>query len=313
VGFRQPIWLLTLLAVPAIAVLLWAATRVRTRNAVRFAAADMLEGLAPRAGFRKWVPPACLVAAVALGAIAAAGPFRNTTRAKEQATIVLTLDTSLSMMADDVDPTRFAAAKSAATDVIEHTPPQMKVGVVSFAGTAQVVAPPTRDKDRAVQAINALRLQESTAIGEGIMASLDALNSGGDIADAGSAKAILLLSDGETEEGIPSDRAAAEAKRYGVPVYTVAVGRDTTTIEVDGQTAEVHVDEAELRKIAEMTGGQFFRVLDADSLNKVFESIGSRLGVEEVEQSLVPLFVALAAVALVASIALSMVWFGRLA
>lgn len=323
-GFHQPLWLLTLLAVAPLALLLVWALRRRNRTAVRFAAADMLDGLVPRVGVRKWIPPAGLVAALVLAAVALAGPFMTTTQPKEQATIVLAIDVSNSMMAKDVSPDRITAAKNAARDLVKGVPNQMKVGVVAFAGTAQVLTVPTRDHERAIAAVDTLRLQNETAIGEGIDAGLDALSAtgGGDgggegagaIADAADhSQAIVLLSDGQTTSGTPSQVAAARAQQAGVPVFTVAFGTDHGEVEIDGQVIPVQVDENELRTIAQMTGGDFFRANDAGALDRIFSSIGSRLGTEEVQQDLWVVFAVLAALALVAALVLSIWWFGRLA
>lgn len=320
-GFHQPLWLLTLLAVVPLALLLVWALRRRNRHAVRFAAADMLDGLVPRTGGRKWIPPAALIAALVLAAVAAAGPYMTTTQPKEQATIVLAIDVSNSMMAKDVSPDRITAAKSAARDLVEGVPDQAKVGVVAFAGTAQVLAVPTRDHQRAIAAIDTLRLQNETAIGEGIDAGLDALKAGGGTGDGAGessdpsdhSQAIVLLSDGQTTTGTPSQAASERAKQAGVPVFTVAFGTNHGEVELDGQIIPVQVDENELRSIAQTTGGDFFRANDAGSLDRIFSSIGSRLGTEVVQQDLWLMFAILAGFALVAAIVLSIWWFGRLA
>lgn len=331
-GFHQPLWLLTLPATALVALALVWALRRRNRSAVRFAAADMLDGLVPKVGARKWVPPAALIAAMVLAGVALAGPYVNTTQPKEQATIVLAIDVSNSMMAKDVSPDRITAAKNAARDLINTMPKQVKVGVVAFAGTAQVLAVPTRDHQRVVAALSSLRLQNETAIGEGIEAGIDALrataspggsspggSSGGESSDPTSSdpgdhsQAIVLLSDGQTTTGVPSQSAATEAKQAGVPVFTVAFGTNHGEVEIDGQVIPVQVDENELRSIAQTTGGDFFRADDAGSLDRIFSSIGSRLGSEEVQQNLWVVFAVLAGLALVASVVLSIWWFGRLA
>lgn len=324
-GFHQPLWLLTLLAIAPIALILVWALRRRNRTAVRFAAADMLDGLVPKVGARKWIPPAGLIAALVLAAVALAGPYMTTTQPKEQATIVLAIDVSNSMMAKDVSPDRITAAKNAARDLIKGVPAQMKVGVVAFAGTAQVLTVPTRDHQRAIAAVDTLRLQNETAIGEGIDAGLDALRAAGTSGDsqdgtngaasadsADHSQAIVLLSDGQTTTGTPSQAAATRAKQAGIPVFTVAFGTNHGEVEIDGQVIPVQVDENELHAIAQTTGGEFFRANDGGTLDRIFSSLGSRLGTEEVQQDLGIAFAVLAAVALVAALVLSIWWFGRL-
>lgn len=324
--------LLWLLAVPVVAGLIWLAMRRRDTSAARFAAADMMDGLIPRAGWKIWVPPVLIVIAVAAGAIAAARPERETKVPREQATLILTLDTSLSMMATDVLPDRMSAAKSAAEEVLTRLPEQMRAGVVAFAATANVVAQPNRDRAAAIAAVRSLRLNEGTAVGNAIVTSLEALgdapalngfgnggspepDASGDFGDSGDEvppSAIVLLSDGDTVIGTDPLDAAQQARDAGVPIYTIAFGTGDATIEIGGQTIPVSVDEQELREIAEVSGGEFFRAFDESTLENIFSDIGTRVGLEDKTVDLTPYFVAAAVILLVGALGTSLVWYGRM-
>lgn len=312
-GFADPIMLLGLIAVPVVALALWFAMSRRSRSAVRFAAADLLDGIAPRGGWRRWVPPVLLILAVGLGALAMAQPGVKTKLPREQATLIMALDVSISMKATDVEPNRFGAMKSAAEEALTNLPEGMRVGVVSFAGSSRLVEWPTRDHQLAIDAIQSLRLEKGTAIGDGIVTSLDALEEDGAVESAGDASAILLMSDGDNQLGTPVEEAAARAAELGIPVYSVAFGTQSTTIDFEGTRVPVVVNEEQLRGIAEATGGEYFRALDGQSLQKIFAEVGSQVGLEETVVDLTLWFAIAAAVFLLAAIVTSLVWFGRIA
>lgn len=312
-GFRDPAMLLTLLAVPLVAGGLWLAMRRRNRSAVRFAAADLLDGLVPKAGWRKWLPPSLLICAVVLGAIASARPGMTAKLPKEQATLMMTLDVSISMKATDVKPNRLGAMKTATREALLGMPDGMRVGITSFAGSARLVEWPTRNRAEAIDAVQSLRLEKGTAIGDGIVTSLDALKEDGATEKAAGANAILLMSDGDNQLGTPLADAASQARSMGVPVYTVAFGTGTTTIDFEGTQVPVTVDETELRNIAESTGGEFFRALDSKSLERIFAEVGSKVGLEEHIIDLTAWFAGAAGFVLLAGIATSLWWFGRVA
>src|SRR5205085_10221376 len=191
---------------------------------------------------------------------------------REKATIILALDVSQSMAATDVEPTRLAAAQAAATKFAASIPQPLRLGLVSFAGTAQVLVSPTTDRQQVQAGIARLALAPRTAIGEAIFASLDAV-----AADQAPAT-IVLMSDGSTTAGRPNDAAAQAAKDAHVPVTTIAYGTDHGTVELDGQTIPVPVDKASLKTIAESTGGRFFEASDAGQLRQVYDDIGRAVG-----------------------------------
>ncbi len=314
------LWLLV--AVAAIAIIYVLLQRRRKTYALRFSASDMFDSVAPsRPGFRRHLPPTVFVLALAALVVAVAQPARLVRVPRERATIIVAIDVSLSMQAEDVDPDRLRAAQEAANRFIDELPPTLNVGVVSFAGTAAVLVTPTRDRLPAHNAINNLRLAESTAIGEAIFTSLDALLSAppDDTGELPPAR-IVLLSDGETTVGRPDVDAIRAAKEAEIPVSTIAFGTEGGTIIYDDPRTEfvesdpirVPVREDNLRAIAADTGGAFFAASSLEELEAVYEDIGSAVGYEDVNREITDWFVAGGLGLLALSSGLSLLWFQRL-
>jgi Ca-activated chloride channel family protein len=212
---------------------------------------------------------------------------------KEQATVVLAVDVSLSMEADDVDPTRIEAARAAARNFVELAPEELEIGLVSFAGTAVPVLAPTTDRTAAIRAIDRLALAEGTAIGEGIYTSVrlieattaarenadpgapttttvppddDTDGSGDPEADDDPASAIVVLSDGETTMGRPDLDAAAAAEAARIPVSTISFGTGGGVVVIQGETIPVPANNGALQEVAETTGGEFFEAATGGEL-----------------------------------------------
>jgi Ca-activated chloride channel family protein len=206
---------------------------------------------------------------------------------RERATIVVTIDISLSMQATDVEPNRLDAAKSAAEQFVMSLPAKFNVSLVSFAGSATTLVPPTQDRGAVTSAIQNLRPQASTAIGEGIYTSLAALAQvPPDPADpkAVAPARIVLLSDGKTQVGRASDSAAQQAKTQGVPIYTIAYGTADGYIEIGGRREPVPVDRAELARVSRISGGEAYTATSAGELKDVYRDIGSSVGKEKVDK-----------------------------
>ncbi|HKH54166.1 MAG TPA: VWA domain-containing protein [Propionibacteriaceae bacterium] len=219
--------------------------------------------------------------------LAFAKPKDEVSIPRERATIVVTIDVSLSMEATDVKPTRLEAAKAAAKDFVTSLPPKFNVALVSFAGTATTVVPPTLDRGAVTAAIANLRPDRSTAIGEGIFTSLAALAQvppDPDNPDAVVPARVVLLSDGKTQVGRTSDEAAEAAKEQRVPVYTIAYGTAEGYIEIGGRQEPVPVDKAELAKVAKISGGEAYTASSAGELKQVYKDIGSSVGKEKVDR-----------------------------
>ena len=302
-----------LLLVPIAFIALYLA-RQRRRRAyiVRYTDLDLIDSVAPRRpGLRRHLVAGVYVAAIVLLVVAAARPALAT-EVPNEPTVVLAFDTSLSMEATDVTPSRMVAAREAAHRFMEVVPAGVSVGLVAFDQTARVVIPPTTSKMVVDRAIDRLSLGQGTAIGEAIYTSLDLLEAEvrADGEDAGGS--IVLMSDGETTLGRPEEPAAREAQRRGVKVSTVAFGTDHGSVVVDFMTVPVPVDREALRNIAETTGGKEFQAESAEEIVSVFEDLGEGVGTRteprEITDGLAIAALVAAAVAAVGSLA----WFARI-
>lgn len=288
--------------------------RGRRRYALRFTNLALLASVAPaRPGWRRHVPAALVLASLVAMVVSLARPARAELVPRERATIMLAIDVSISMDATDVRPSRLASAKAAATSFSDLLPRQINLGLVAFAGSARVLVPPTTDRSLVEGAIDRLALAESTAIGDGVLASLDAVKSVPGAVDGQPVPAhILLLSDGETQVGTPNQVAADAAREAGVPVTTIAFGTPDGTITYQGQVVPVAVNSADLAALAEATGGSSFEAATTEELKSVYRDIGSSIGFQIEQREIGRWFTGAAfALALLAGIA-SLVWFSRL-
>ncbi|MBW3548025.1 MAG: VWA domain-containing protein [Actinobacteria bacterium] len=287
--------------------------RGRRRYAVRFTNLALLESVAPeRPGWRRHVPAALLLAALAGMVVSLARPVRDELVPRERATVVMAIDVSISMQATDVSPSRFVAAKEAAVSFAERLPQPINLGLVAFAGTARVVVPPTTDRSLVTRAIEGLEMAESTAIGDAVVASLDAVGT----VPAGDGEPvpahILLLSDGDTQVGVPNEVAAERARQEGVPVTTIAFGTQEGSITFRGQVVPVAVNQADLQALAEATGGSAFQAATGEQLEAVYQDIGSSIGFQVEQREIGGWFVGLAFVLAVLAAVASLAWFSRL-
>ncbi len=228
-------------------------------------------------------------AVLALGAlnVAFAQPKGEVEVPRERATVVITLDISRSMIAQDVAPDRITAAKAAARDFLNLLPVGFNVSLVSFAGTAAVVVPPTTDRGVVAAAIDNLQVAPSTAIGEGIYSSLDAMAQAPpdpDHPDDPAPGAVVLLSDGYTNVGRPSDQAARDAAAQHIPIYTIAYGTANGYVENNGRREPVPVNPAELAQVSRLSGGKAFSAGSAGQLKEVYSSIAKSVGYVKVDQ-----------------------------
>jgi Ca-activated chloride channel family protein len=323
-SFGWPIALsgLALVALALIAYLV--AQRRRRRYVVRFTNLDLLENVvadSPR--WRRHIPAVLTLLALSALVVGMARPQVAVAVPREEATVILAMDSSGSMTATDVEPDRMTAAREAASSFVDGLPDGFRVGVVSFSNEADVVVPPTADHDEALRGLSALRADNGTALGDAIARSVDLGVTSLDeqlaaAKDSETPVVVLLLSDGANTTGDYEPlEAAQKAKDAGVPVYTVALGTDEGTVQgPDGyggmRTIRVPPDPETLSKVAELTGGKFFEAADQDSLRSVYDEIGSQVGVEHKQRELTVFFTAAGAALLLLGGALSTLWFGRI-
>ena len=289
--------------------------RRRRHHAVRFTNLDLLASLAPRRpGWRRHVPAAAMGLALVAMVLGLARPARDERVPKEAATVVLVVDTSASMDATDVSPSRLGAAIAAGQEFVDGLPDRLRVGLVSFDRSTRVLAPPTTDRAAVDRALARLSTGPGTAAGEAIYTALDLLAANGATggAEGEQTAAIVLLSDGFTTVGRPTESAAVDAAEQGVPVTTIAFGTPEGTVSVLGAEVPVPSDPDSMATVAETTGGTFFEAFSADDLSRVYDDIGSRIGFEVEQREISLVFVTLAMALLLAGLAAALVWQGRI-
>ncbi len=273
--FKWPLALALLVLIP-IGVLAYAVYRRRVaRNAVPFSDVDILVAAAGPRRRRTYIPAALALASLAAFVVALARPEANMQVPREQATIMLAIDTSGSMAADDVAPYRLRAAQDAAIEFSKTLPRQYRLGLVSFAGTATVMQTPTTDREAFRSAVETLYAEGDTAIGEAIFASLDAMRSAQSVDGKLEGARLVVLSDGKTRTGRSNEMAIQAAKDAGVPVATVALGT-ADGILPSGQ--HVPPDPQALAEISSGTGAKSYSVDNAGDLAAIYKNLGSVIG-----------------------------------
>lgn len=270
-SFDLPSRLLLLVAVAALAAI-YLVQQVRRSAVQRRWTQDALlaSGAPTRPGRWRHLPAVLVLMSLVAMTASFAGPRQARQVQREQATIVLALDTSTSMLAQDVAPDRFTAAKAAATRFVETLPAGFEVALVGYHATATLYVPPTRDHASVTRAIQALELSGGTALGDAVLASLTALR-------APEGGAIVLLADGGSTTGSSVPLAIAQAKTAGVPISTIAYGTPEGAVIFGGRTYLVPVDKPALAAIADATGGQTYSAATGDQLAGVYNNIRTRL------------------------------------
>jgi Ca-activated chloride channel homolog len=315
VSFREPLLLAGLVLVPLALAAYVAAQRRRRRYAVRYTNVDVLASVARRDPLRH-LPAALALLALAALVVALARPQRVVADERRQATVVMVTDTSGSMRADDVPPSRLQAAQAAAKSLTAKLPNDVKLGVVTFGSKADQLVAPTTDKAEIVRAIDSLRIHGATAMGDGLSLALDA-------AQARLARsvrppaAIVLLSDGANTRGQDPITVADRARKAGIRVYTVALGTQTgvlkgTDKQGNPKVTRVPPDTGTLQEIARATGGRFYDVADAGRLQEIYAGLGTRFAKLRERQEVTAAFAGGALVLLLAGAAGSLIRGGRL-
>jgi len=343
--FLWPEFLWLLLALPLLVLLYVWLMRRKKKTALRYASLSIVkEAMAPGRSIRRHIPPALFLLAMAAMLVAAARPQAVVTLPSNQQTIILAMDVSGSMRATDVKPSRLEAAQAAAKAFLAELPRHVKVGIVAFAGSAQVAQLPTTNREDLVTAIDRFQLQRATATGNAIVISLatlfpnagitlDSLQMGRERQRGSSidgekkekkeftpvapgsfnSAAIIMLTDGQRTTGVDPLEAAKMAADRGVRIYTVGIGTvDGETIGFEGWSMRVRLDEETLKAIANKTSAEYFYAGTAQDLHKVYQSLSSRLTVEKKEIEVSALFALAAAALALLSAGLSILWFNRI-
>ncbi|MEO8133684.1 MAG: VWA domain-containing protein [Betaproteobacteria bacterium] len=346
----QMLWLL--LAIPAlIAAYLYALSRKR-KAAVRFASLMLVRDALTRGqSIRRHLPPALFLVAMAIAILAIARPTATITLPSDRLTLILAMDVSRSMQAADITPNRISAAQTAVKAFVEDLPRNVRMGIVSFAGTASVVQSPTENREDLVAAIDRFELQRATATGSGLLLSLQQLlpdagvdlesavfdsafsRYGGGAASLDKARkaksekkdrlppvpagsytggAIVLLSDGRRTTGPDPLEAAKQAADLGVRVFTVGFGtKEGAPVEFGDWSIYMRLDEETLKGVAAITGAEYFHAGSGTDLRKVYEKLTSKFAMERKETEISALLSAAAVLLVVGAAVLSLRWFHR--
>ncbi len=344
-SFLWPNILWLLLTVPALVALYLLLLRRRKKAVVRYANLAMIkEALGRRQQLRRHIPPLLFLLALVLLIAAIARPAAGVTLPSQHDTVVLAMDVSRSMLAEDVQPRRIVAAQAAARAFIAEQPRDTRIAIVAFAGTASVVQAPTDNREDLLAAIDRFQLQRATAIGNAIIVSLatifpearidiTAVNNtrrGGGIPldpnPAPNAPAfkpvppgsytsavIILLTDGQATTGVDPIEAARMAADRGVRIFTVGIGtKEGEILRTEGWSMRVRLDEESLKTIANLTRGEYFYAGTAVDLKKVYETLNAKLVLETRQTEITALFAALGALFAVLAAGLSLLWFNRI-
>ncbi len=306
ISFIQPgrLWMMSV--IPVLLLAYWLLMR-RTSTRTRKFGIDKLERVLPKqASWKRHIAVVAAVISLAALIVAWAQPRDQVDVPRERATIVLAIDVSRSMEAQDVSPNRLDAAKSAAQGFVDLLPNGFNVSLVAFAGTSSIIVPPTTDRGLVNRAIQNLQLAPSTAIGEGIYSSLDAMA----LAPPDPKKpndptpgAIVLLSDGYTNIGRPSAQAARDSKKAGFPIYTIAYGTRDGYVISQGRREPVPVNPQELATVARESGGQAYTAGSNTELSDVYKNIARSVGYEKADREVTEFYTGIALVfAVIASL-----------
>jgi Ca-activated chloride channel homolog len=323
VSFREPTVLLGLALLPVALLAYLAMQRRRRREAGAFASPALLGGvLTARPGWRRHLPAGLLLLAAAAMIVALARPQRSVAAPQRAATVVLVNDVSGSMRADDVSPNRLTAAVESAKVLLDKTPDNFRLGLVTFSDFAEQLVAPTTDRGAVTGALERMVADGGTAMGDGLERGLQTAQTPVPTEDGKGTRRlpaiIVLLSDGKNTLGVNDPLVVAdEARQARIPIYAIALGTDAgEVVQRDAfgfvQHIPVPPDKETLRLIASRTGGRFFEAVSADDAEDIYSRIGTRLTSRPEQREVTVAFAGGAFVLLLAGGALSLIWFGRL-
>jgi Ca-activated chloride channel family protein len=342
--FLWPEMLVLLFAVPLLVMLYAWLLRRRKKAALRYASLSLVkDAMGAGQRIRRHVPPLLFLIALTALIVAIARPTAVMTLPSQHDLVVLAMDISRSMLAEDVKPNRISAAQAAARQFVADQPRNTRIAIVSFAGTAQVVQSPTHNREDLLAAIDRFQLQRATAIGSAIIVSLATIfpDAGIDLATVGQKRGaasldqqpaqagkapfkpvppgsypsavIILLTDGQTTAGVDPIEAARMAAERGVRIYTVGIGTtDGEILRTEGWSMRVRLDEESLKTIANITRGEYYYAGNALDLKKVYQSLNAKIVFETRETEITAMFSAVAALFAALAGLLSLLWFNRI-
>ena len=349
--FLSPIMLWLLLAVPALVALYFYVLRRKKKMALRYASLGMVkEAIGAGASLRRHVPAALFLIAITLMVAAIARPAAMITLPSQRSQVILAMDVSASMRAADVEPNRLVAAQNAAQTFIQEQPSTTQIGIVAFAGAALLVQPPTLSREDLIKAIDRFQPQRGTAIGSGILVSLQtifpqanfdgrlpeyqrgwgrdsmgsSLDRGGETRPAeenftpvppGSYESavVILLTDGQATTGPDPIETARMAADRGVRIFTVGLGtKSGEIVGFGGRSMRVQLDEETLQTIADLTRGKYFFAGSGTDLKEVYKTLNTQFVMERKETEITSFFAAAAALLAIAAAALSLLWYSRI-
>jgi len=336
VTFDTPMWLLVALAVPLLLGVHWAIQRRRMRYAISYSNTSVLASVATKSSWRRGVPVALFALAFLVLALGMAKPQAEVAVPRDEATVILALDVSGSMAAEDVDPDRMTAAKAAASSFINRLPERFRIAVVSFNEVANVLAQPTTDRSSTLDALASLEAEGGTAMGQALIQSIELVeddrerlalptpevtpspNTSPSPApdERERVSAVLLLSDGYNTTGESPISAAAQASQLDIPVYSIALGTPEGVVTIPDQFGNqrllpVPPDYRTLEAIASTTGGEYFEAPTDEDLQSVYASLGERIGYTTRPDEVTYAFAGLGALLLLLAAVTSLLWRGR--
>ncbi|HEX5369674.1 MAG TPA: VWA domain-containing protein [Dehalococcoidia bacterium] len=331
-SFQWPWALAFLIIVPVLAGIYAMMQTRRRKYALRYASVSLVaQAVGTGPGIKRHIPAALYLLAITAGVIALARPRATVPVPQNSGTVVLAIDVSGSMFAQDVSPDRMEATKQAVSDFVNKQPGGVKIGVVSFSDFAALVAPPTEDKKPVLQAISRLRPQRGTNIGAGLQVALDAIyedqNDGSPppAASAGAATptavppssappaSIVLVSDGQSNTGPEPLDVAKEAVNAGIKVYTVGIGTpEGTVLQIQGRNVFTRLDEDTMKSIAQQTGAKYFNAQSDADLKAIYNDLSRERVIEKKNTEITFAFAGAALIISVLAGALGLTWFNRL-
>jgi Ca-activated chloride channel family protein len=326
--------LFALVLIPLLIVLYLILQRRRRRFAAKYGSLGLVQEPAGRGiGLRRHLPPILFLIGLAILLFALARPQTEISLPRIEGTVILAFDVSGSMAANDLQPTRMEAAKTAARAFVQHQPPSVQIGIIAFSDSGFSVQTPTNDQDAILAAINRLSPQRGTSLANGILVSLNTITAMGQQnthfyssltpeptptptempQGTYSSAVIVMLTDGENNENPDPLTAAQTAAKEGVRIYTVGIGSAAGTIlHVNGFTVHTQLDEATLQQIAQITGGTYYNADSKDALLKIYNNLNPQLIIKPEKTEVTSIFAGASVLVLLIAGLFSLLWFSRL-